>query len=246
MRLKYIFLFIVLAFFLLLLAFFINGIIPRTQPPGLKLNISENISPDVNVFVLDQFRKGITSIETNDEFFPQQKGLAEGTVYGFRVIDEKGEVSMPVYETFIANSPDWEGWETGKRYYHGLRPSNYIIELLVIKNGIGTVTARTNLSSFSLYAQRAELEKLILDNCSSLMTEPLVDRDGWSRESKIATCVTKIAVEQGNIDVCNLLFKLFNATNTDDCIRDYAITMGDTSICDLTGMPKSRGFCKAK
>ncbi len=226
--------------------FFINGIIPHAPPAGLELGISENISPNVTVFVLDQFRKTITSVETNDDFFPQQEGLDEGTVYGFRVIDDKGNVSMPVYETFIANAPDWTGWEIGKRYYHGLRPSNYTIELLVIKGGIGTITSRTNLSSFSSYQQRAELEKTIIDNCGRLMAEPLVDVDGWSRDGKIARCAAKIGVERKHIDPCNLLFKLFNVTNFDECITSYAITTGDASVCDHTGMPKSRGFCKAK
>jgi len=243
MRLKYIFLSIIFAVFIFLLIFVINGIIPHAPPSGLELSIYENISPDVNVFVLDNNKKEASSIDMEEWFFFQQRGLPKGTVYGFRVIDEKGYVSMPVYETFIAKTPDWV---ERNRYYHDLRPSNYTIELLVIENGIGIITARTNLSIFNSYLQRAELEKKIRDNCSHLMAEPLVDRDGWSRESKIARCVTKIAVEQGNIDVCNLLFKLFNATNTDDCIRDYAIATGDASVCDHTGMPKSRGFCKAK
>ncbi len=248
MRLKYIFLSIIFAVFIFLLIFVINGIIPHAPPSGLELSISENISPDVNVFVLDQFRKVITSIETNDDFFPQQKGLDEGTVYGFRVIDDKGDVSMPVYETFIANAPDWTGWETGKRYYHGLRPSNYTIELLVIKNGTGTITARTNLSSFSSYLQRAELEKTIMDNCSHLMAEPIVDIDGWSRESKIGKCAAKVGIELGSVDACNTLFKLFNDTGVGfgECIINYAIITRDTSVCDNAGMPKSRGFCKAK
>lgn len=248
MRLKHLFLFIVLAIFLLLLFFFLRGLTSNTPPSGLDLSISENISPDVNVFVLDQFRKVITSIEINDAFFPQQKGLDEGTVYGFRVIDEKGEVSMPVYETFIANAPGWTGWETGRRYYHGLRPSNYIIELLVIKNGIGTITSRANLSSFSSYLQRAEFEKTIFDNCSHLMAEPIVDADGWSRESKIGKCAAKVGIELGSVDACNMLFKLFNdsGVGSGECIINYAISTGDISVCDSAGMPKSRGFCKAK
>lgn len=245
MLLKHLLLFVVFAVFVVLSIFFLNGL-RHAPPPGLNLLISENISPNVTVFVLDQFRKTITSVETNDDFFPQQKGLDEGTVYGFRVIDDKGNVSMPVYETFIANAPDWTGWAVGKRYYHGLRPSNYTIELLVIKDGTGTITARTNLSSFSSYLRGLELEKTIIDNCGHLMAEPLVDVDGWSRDGKIARCVAKIGVERKSIDPCNLLFKLFNVTNFDECITGYAITTGDASVCDHTGMPKSRGFCKAK
>ncbi len=246
MILKHLFLSVVFACFLLLSIFMLAPLFHATPPSGLNFIISENISPNVDVFVLDQFGKRITSVETNDDFFPQQKGLDEGTVYGFRVIDDRGNVSMPVYETFIANAPDWTGWETGKRYYRGLRPSNYIIELLVIKNGIGTITARTNLSSFNSYLQGLELEKTIIDNCSHLMNEPLVDIDGFPRDVKMARCVAKIGVERKSIDPCNLLFKLFNVTNSDECIASYAITTGDASVCDHNSMPKSRGFCKAR
>jgi len=220
----------------------------RTPPPGLNLSVSENISLNVNVFILDQFRNTITSIEVNDDFFPQQKGLEEGTVYGFRVIDDKGEVSMPVYETFIATAPDWTGWEIGGRYYHGLRPSNYTIELLIIKNNTGTIIARTNLSSFNLYEQRAEFERIIINRCGNLTNEPVVDVDGWSRESKIGKCAANVGVEIGNIYACDILFKLFNDTGvgSGECIINYAVITGNASICDHAGMPKSRGFCKAK
>ena len=245
MQLKHVFSSILLIVFIFLSIFFLNGVF-YSPPQGLNLSISENISPNVKVFVLDQFGKTVTSIETNDDFFPQQEGLEEGTVYGFRVIDEKGGVSMPVYETFIANSPDWTGWEIGGRYYNGLKPGNYTIELLVIEDSAGTVTAKTNLSSFSLYEQRAGIEKKVMDDCGHLMTEPLVDIDGWSRDGKIARCAAKIGVEQENIYACDTLFKLFNNTNFDECVTEYAITEGNASICDYTGMPKSRGFCKAK
>jgi len=247
MRLKYIFLPILLVVFIFALIFFLRGL-SYAPPLGLNLSISENISPNVDIFVLDQFRKTITAIETNDDFFPQQKGLEEGTVYGFRVIDEKGDVSMSVYETFIANGPDWTGWEIGRRYYHGLRPSNYTVELIVIKNDMGIITARTNLSSFNLYEQRAEFERIIINKCGNLTNEPLVDVDGWSRESKIGKCAANVAVEQKDIYACDVLFKLFNDTGVQsgECIINYAIITGNTSICDHAGMPKSRGFCKAK
>jgi len=245
MRLKHIFLSILLVIFMVLLIFFFRGL-SYAPPPGLNLSISENISPNVTVFVLDQFGTTITSIETNDDFFPQQKGLEEGTVYGFRVIDNNREVSMPVYETFIARSSDWTGKEIGRRYYHGLRPSNYTVELLIINNDVGIIAARTNLSSFSLYEIRSEFEKKILNNCSYLMNEPIVDVDGWSRDGKIARCAAKIGVEIENIYACDVLFKLFNVTNSDECVTEYAIITGNKSVCDNTGMPKSRGFCKAK
>lgn len=247
MKLRYIFLFILLIFLVFISALFLSGM-RRTPPQGLELNVSENLNPNATVFVLDQFRKTITSIETNDDFFPQQKGLAEGTVYGFRVMDENNVLIMPVYESFIAQGPDWTGWEIGGRYYYGLLPGNYSVELLVIENDTGIIIARTNLSSFSLYEQRAGIEKKVADNCSYLLAEPVIDADGWSRETKIGKCAASVGVEIEDTYVCEILFKVFNDSGVGfgECILSYAIISENISICDQAGMPKSRGFCKAK
>lgn len=215
-------------------------------PPGIELNISENLSSEASIFILDQFGELINSIETNEDFFPQQKGLSAGTIYGFRVINEKGELAMPVYETFTAKEPDSKGWEIGRRYYRSLSPGNYTIELLIIKNGEGIITARINFSSFSLDAQNQELEKKIRDNCSYLLNEPLVDVNGESRESRITKCTARIGIEAERLYACNLLFKIFNITNYDSCLIDYALATNNISICEGASMPKSRGFCKAK
>jgi hypothetical protein len=96
--------------------------------------------------------------------------------------------------------------------------------------------------------ERAKLEKTVRDNCSYLMAEPVVDANGWSREGKIAECVARIAAEFWNPDACGLVYPLFNLTTFgyEDCIRAYALATGDVSACDITGMPKTRGFCKAK
>lgn len=235
MRLRYLFLLIVFAVFVFLSILFLKGI-SNTPPPGLNLSISENISPDVGVFVLDTNKKEILSVDENEFFFLQQRGLPEGTVYGFRVVDVHGEVIKPVYETFTAKTSDWV---EQNKYYQYIRPGNQTVELLTIKDDIGTIVARTDLSVFNF-------DRIIRDTCSYLISEPVVDEDGWSRESKIADCVTNIAVKFSKVDMCGWSYRIFNITNTDDCIRNYAITTKDTSVCDLTGMPKSKGFCKAK
>jgi hypothetical protein len=235
MRLKYLFLSVFFVIFIVLSIFFLRGI-SYNPPPGLNLSISENISPDIGVFILDNNNKEIVLIDENDFFFFQQRGLPKGKFYGFRVVDEHGEVIKPVYETFTAKTSDWV---EQNKYYHHIRLGNQTLELLTIEGNIGTIVARTKLSVFNF-------DRIIRDTCSYLISEPIIDKDGWSRESKIAECVTNIAVKFGKVDMCGRSYKIFNITNTDDCIRNYAITTKDTSVCDLTGMPKSRGFCKAK
>jgi len=235
MRLKYFFLFVFFVVFIIILVFFLKSIF-HNPPLELNLTISENISPDVKVFILNSNKKEISLIDENDFFFLQQRGLQKETVYGFRVVDVHGEVIKPVYETFTAKTSDWV---EQNKYYRYIRPGNQTVELLTIKDDIGTIVARTDLSVFNF-------DRIIRDTCSYLISEPVVDENGWSRESKIANCVINIAVKFSRVDMCGWLYRIFNITNTDDCIRNYAITTKDTSVCDLTSMPKSKGFCKAK
>lgn len=243
MKLKRLFLSAVFAVFIFLLIFFLNGAVPRAEPPELILSVSENILPGVGVFVLDGNKKDVSSIDIEAELFLQQRGLVEGTAYGFRIIDKDGGVTKPVYETFMAKPPDWI---ESNKYYHGLAIGNYTVELLTVGDGAGIIVARTNLSVFSAYLQGLELEKRIVENCSSLMSEPEVDADGWSRGGKIARCVAKSGAERKDAYACNLLFRLFNVTDSVECFTAYAAATGDISACDRAGMPKSRGFCRAK
>jgi len=242
MKKKYLLLCLV---FIPLTLFILNGMISFKPPPGLNLSVSDNISPGVGVFVLDNDKNAVTSLGTGEWFFLQQRGLPEGTTYGFRVIDANGYMTFPVYETFTAKSVDW--LEQNK-YYRDLGPGKYTVEVLTIKGDSGTVVARTNISIFDTELERAKLEQAIRSNCSRLMSEPVVDANGWSRDGKIAECVANIAAESGNPDACNSVYPLFNLTmfGYEDCIRAYALATGDVSACDRTGMPKSRGFCKAK
>lgn len=245
MQLKHILLSIGLVIFALIVIFIIKGMIPHKAPPGLNLSVSEALSPGVSVVVLNGDKKSVTSIDMNEHFYLQQKGLAEETTYGFRVIDSLGRVTMPVYETFTAKDPS-SNWIESNKYYNNLAIANFTIELLVIQDDTGNIVARTNLTIFSLYQRRAELENLVRDNCSSLLAEPLVDKDGWSRSGKLARCAAGVGAKQKDTFACNLIIKLFNSTDLDECFTTYAILTGDTSACDKAGMPKSRGFCKAK
>lgn len=244
--------FIVLIIFAVLAALFIIGAIPRPRPEGLNLTVSEAISPYVQVFVLDTNKNAINSLETNVWFFFKQTGLAEGTTYGFRIISENGSVLMPVYETFTAKAVDWI---EQNEYYYGLTPGEYTVELLTIEEDKGTIVARTNLSIFNaqeryeeLERERMELQNMIVENCSYLMNEPEIDADGWSRGYKVAKCVSEIASQNENIDACDTLIQRFNMSTVEheECIRTYAITTGDLSVCEKMSMPKGRGFCKAK
>jgi len=237
-KLKYIFLSVVFAIFIFIIFLFVSNS-NDYNPNGFELNISENIMPDVKIYVLDDNKNSMSVIDENDFFFIQQKGLPLGTFYGFRVVSEHGEVLKPVYEIYTAKGDDWV---EANNYYLQIRPGNQTIEVLTIEDGIGTIVARANLSVFNF-------DRIIRDTCDYLMSEPVVDEGGWSRESKIVDCVANIAVNFSKVDICGRLYRIFNITTptiTDDCIRDYAITAKDTLVCDLASMPKSRGFCKAK
>lgn len=238
MKLKYIFLSVISVVFILLLIFLFTSNSNEYNPDGFELNISESILPNVSVYVLDNNKKVITTIDENEFFFIQQRGLPPGTVYSFRVVGEHGEVLKPAFVKYTARDVDLDWIETND-HYHQIRPGNQTVELLTIKDDIGTIVARTQLSVLNF-------DKIIRDTCSYLISEPDVDENGWSRESKIAECVANIAVEFNRVDVCKRLYGIFNITNSDNCIQNYAIATNDTSTCDLMSMPKSKGFCKAK
>jgi len=240
MRLKYIFLSVVFVVFILLLIFLIFLFVSNSKnynPNGFELNISESIQPNVKIYILDDNKNIMSVIDENEFFFIQQRGLPLGTVYSFRVVSERGEVLKPVYETHTARGDDWV---EANHYYLQIRPGNQTIEVLTINGKEGVVVARTNILVFNF-------ESMVMDKCSNLTNEPIVDADGWSRESKIGKCISTIAAEFGKANVCSKL-RLFNDTGViyEDCIRNYAITTSDISACELLGMPKSRGFCKAK
>jgi len=150
-----------------------------------------------------------------------------------------------VYETFIAKTPDWI---ESNDYYHNLAPGKYTVEVLTIDGGSGIIVARTNISIVDLDLQLETIGKEVMKNCSRLLGGPVVDVNGRSRDSKIAECVGNITAEFRNPGACRLVYTLFNMTifGQEDCIRAYAIATGDISACDITGMPKTRGFCKAK
>ncbi len=229
-------------FFIIIITIFLVFLFVSNQkdynPNGIELNISESILPNVNVYVLDSDKNIMTVIDENEFFFVQQRGLVEGTVYGFRVVNERGEVLKPVFETYVARGDDWV---EENNYYLQIRPGNQTIEVLTINDSEGVVVARTNILVLNF-------KSIATERCFNLTNEPVIDQDGWSREGKIGKCVSNIAAELGKVNVCNTLSSVFNDTGVgyNECLINYATATGDVLACELAGMPKSVGFCKAK
>ncbi|PJA22185.1 hypothetical protein COX58_02705, partial [archaeon CG_4_10_14_0_2_um_filter_Archaea_38_6] len=235
--LKFLFTFFLIAVFIILIFLFFSNS-SNYNPDGFELNVSESILPDVSVYVLDSNKNVINSIDQNEFYFIQQRGLPEGTIYGFRVVGVHDEVILPVYETYTARTLDWV---EANNYYLNIKPGNQTIEVLTINDSNGVIVARTNILVYNF-------ESIVIDRCGNLTNEPVVDADGWSREGKIGRCVSNIAVEFRKVNVCDKLYGIFNDTGAGygECLLNYAIITGDVSACEHAGMPKSRGFCKAK
>ncbi|MDD4353172.1 MAG: hypothetical protein PHN56_01805 [Candidatus Nanoarchaeia archaeon] len=228
--------FLIILFLFLIFLFFSNS--NNYNVNGLNLSVSENISLNISVVVLDSNKEFMTIIDENEHFYIQQRGLAQGTIYGFRVINEKGEVLKPVYETYIARDNEWV---EANNYYLQIRPGNQTIEVLIIENGNGIIVARNNILILNF-------ESILAEGCGNLINEPIVDADGWSREGKIGRCASNIAVNLSKVNLCDKLYPMFNDSGAGygECIMNYANITGNILACNKLSMPKSVGFCKAK
>ncbi|MFA5406282.1 MAG: hypothetical protein WC307_02905 [Candidatus Nanoarchaeia archaeon] len=64
--------------FIIIFVFFIFLLVSNSSnynPNGFSLNISENLLPDVGVYVLDSNEKIVITIDQNEVYFIQQRGL---------------------------------------------------------------------------------------------------------------------------------------------------------------------------
>ncbi len=225
---------------LIIIFFFITNL-SDYNPEGFELNISESLMPNVSVVVLNDNNEVMNVIYENEFFYIQQRGLAENTPYSFMVVNAYGEVLKPVFETYTARNPELN-WVESNNYYLSIPPGNQTIELLIINDSNGVVVAKSNILVLNL-------ESIIREACFNLTNEPELDENGWSRESKILNCVSDKAVELHKVNTCDSLSGVFNLTTIpmhDECITNYAINTNDVSVCELTSMPKNRGFCKVK
>jgi len=228
------------------------GIIGSDQPHGIELNVSERLDPSVSVFVLDPNQRRITTVENHSVFFPQQSGLPEGTEYGFRVTETDGNLIMPAYESFRAKTPERmerDGMERGNGYYHNLQDGKYVLELLTIKNGEGTVVARMNFSSVTQESRNAEKIGMIRLACANVtdISNDASEEENRSYRSSMADCAAGAAIGSRDPGVCDMIYAAFNVPNIqDDCIALYAHSTGDISACDKASVPWVRGLCKAQ
>ncbi|MFA4983628.1 MAG: hypothetical protein WC588_05455, partial [Candidatus Micrarchaeia archaeon] len=217
----------------------------EAPPPALNLTITEALDPGVEVFVMDKHEKNTTSIDANEWFYPVQKGLAEGTEYGFRI---KGPTFMPVNEKFVAKRPPEIYRELGVQQYHSYQPGPYTVELIEIQGDRGFVRATANFTVYTQDSLARDAAARIGENCSQFIAaEPYGTRDGAA--GSLYDCARDLSVSLRDPNVCYGLNRFFENNLSmflvGDCRTDYAVMTGNASLCDESSMPKGRGFCKA-
>jgi hypothetical protein len=218
-------------------------------PPPLNLNLSESPDPSAEVYVVGQDGSRITSTDSNQWFYPVQKGLPQGTSYGFRLLRADGSMAAPVNENFTAQSPEKAVKELGVQQYQGFPVGNYVVELVEIQGDNGLVRARTNLTIHTAASLTGDAIAPIRENCSAFIAAaPYESRDAVNARS-LYDCTRDLAIAIRDPNVCFGLNSFFTSDISvfwvTDCRTDYAMKVGDAAMCDESSMPKGRGFCRA-
>jgi hypothetical protein len=227
----------------LIMSVILSGCVSNSENIDVsRMSLSKNISPEFRIYVTDKYQNNITRIESIEYFFPQQAGLPEGTMYGFRLLKDS-EVIIPLKDVFIAGR---NKWEVGSQPFHGIPPGDYVIELVKIENGTGTIVAQTGFSTYTRESRLEDWNRKMNEKCGQILDKvsgslPQNEFDLMMRD--LGRCVADIAVEERNPEVCTLLA---NRNKSDErCYIEYGIKSGDTSVCNRLGMPELVGYCRA-
>lgn len=224
---------------------------PETPPPPYNITISESLDPSVKLYVVDKNANQVAKIADDVWFYPVERGLPEGTHYGFRLLDPKGRVAVPVNENFTAEAPGREKTsEIGVQQYHGFPPGEYIVELVVLQGGHGTIVARANITVFSPSAEAAESAQELRLNCSaSLPKNNYSNRDEPGAQA-LQDCAARLAAARDDLGVCKALNPYFsNGTGlwvSDSCVSSLADLTGNMEYCSELYRLTDRGNCRAR
>ncbi len=224
---------------------------PETPSPPYNITLSESPNPSVRLYIVDNNGNQVTRIADDVWFYPVERGLPEGTVYGFRLLGLHGEVVVPVNENFTAEAPGREKtFEIGVQQYHGFHRGNYTVELVVLRGGHGTIIARANITVFSPSQDAAESARELERNCSaSLPNDNYSSREEPGAQA-LQDCAARLAAARGDIGICNALGPYFSNGEglwvSDSCVSSLADLTGDVGYCGELYRLTDRGNCRAR
>jgi hypothetical protein len=224
---------------------------PETPSPPYNITMSESLNPSIRLYVVDKNANQITRIADDIWFYPVERGLPEGTVYSFRMLDQRGGVVVPVNENFTAEAPGREKtFEIGVQQYYGFPPGDYTVELVVLRGGHGTIAARANITVFSPHMEAVESARELERNCSaSLPNGNYSSRDEPGAQA-LQDCAARLAAARGDIGICKALGPYFSNGEglwiSDSCVSSLADLTGDVEYCGELYRLTDRGNCRAR
>ena len=243
-------------FFLVMLSILLFGCCglhfgPETPSAPYNITISESLNPSVKLYIVDKNGNQVAKIADDVWFYPVERGLPEGTVYGFRLLDPKGGVAVPVNENFTAEAPGREKtFEIGVQQYHGFPPGKYVVELVVLQVGHGTMVARANLIVFSPSMESAESAQELERNCSAFLPKNNYSKRDEPEAQALQDCAARLAAARGDLGICKALGPYFSNGEglwvSDSCVSSLADLTGNVEYCGELYRLTDRGNCRAR
>jgi|GEM_PF-2881235 len=221
----------------------------QPAPEPLNVTISESIIHMYSVYAVDKDGVQVSSIDSNSWFYPVQKGLLHGTVYGFMLFAKNGAVVVPLNENFTANAPgSGPAYESGVHQYHGLKPGKYIIALVVISGSRGTIVAKSNISITSYNSASEETVSLVEQNCSQFLPENgTYGSTDTPNSLSLRWCMRDLAIANNDTEICSAAYSYFSGGMWmyDSCLGDFVLNSNDTSLCAKRYRALDRTLCRA-
>lgn len=224
---------------------------PETPSAPYNITISESLNPSLRLYIVDKNGNQVAKIADDVWFYPVERGLTEGTVYSFRLLGPKGDVVVPVNENFTAEAQGREKtFEIGVQQYHGFPPGNYVVELIVLQGGHGTIVARANLTVFSPSMESAESARELGQNCSAFLPKGSYSKQDEPGAQALKDCAARLAAAKGDIGICKALNPYFSNGEglwaSDSCVSSLADLTGNVGYCGELYRLTDRGNCRAR
>lgn len=228
------------------------GICSLSSPrlPPLNVTISESLNPTYGVYVVDRDGKEITKLRQQEYFYPVQRGLPDGTAYGFRLLRADRSMAVSLNEQFIAGAiSNGLNHELGAQQFNDFPAGKYVVELVVIDGQQGTIVARADFTLFDPVVVPEESKNALVENCPEYL--PKSGNYSLSTDEKgrqLLGCASQLAADLNDTAVCRAVESYFGGDMwaRESCMVDMADKNGNIEYCAGLYRAVDRAICRAK